>query len=158
MLPRADAIIEWTREQARSHEQLGHWKAAADVYMALFRTAETFPAEDDIRTKATVLLVEYLRAATDAIELRKAQSSMVVCRTLVEAKPGLHLMAGSPMLSASHSAFGTRLQIPVKADEGSDWSTKLGACRPKVSGIHLDIPSWVHGKPTETPPSKRLPL
>ncbi|RYP43916.1 hypothetical protein DL768_009575 [Monosporascus sp. mg162] len=72
-LPRADAIVEWTREQARSHEQLGHWKDAADVYMQLFRTAETFPAGDDIVTKATALLVEYLKAVTDAIELRKAQ-------------------------------------------------------------------------------------
>lgn len=72
-LPRADAIIEWTRDQARSHEQLGHWKEAADVYTRLFGTAETFPADDDFRTKVTALLVEYLRAATDAIELRKAQ-------------------------------------------------------------------------------------
>ncbi|KXX82674.1 Serine/threonine-protein phosphatase 6 regulatory ankyrin repeat subunit B [Madurella mycetomatis] len=72
-LPRPDPVVKWAREQASSHEQLGHWKEAADVYMQLFRTAETFPVEADIHAMATALLVEYLRAVTDAIELGKAQ-------------------------------------------------------------------------------------
>ncbi|RYP91054.1 hypothetical protein DL770_002827 [Monosporascus sp. CRB-9-2] len=72
-LPRADAIIEWAREHAKPHEQLGHWKEAADAYLWLFRTAKTFPGQDDITVKATAILMEYLRAVTDAIELREAQ-------------------------------------------------------------------------------------
>ncbi|RYP39998.1 hypothetical protein DL767_001932 [Monosporascus sp. MG133] len=72
-LPRADAIIEWAREHAKPHEQLGHWEEAADAYLWLFRTAKTFPGQDDITVKATAILMEYLRAVTDAIKLREAQ-------------------------------------------------------------------------------------
>jgi ankyrin repeat protein len=72
-LPRADAIIEWARAKAKPHEQLGRWEEAADAYFWLFRQANTFPGQDDITTKATALLVEYLRAVTNAIGLREAQ-------------------------------------------------------------------------------------
>ncbi|KAJ4308776.1 hypothetical protein N0V84_011892 [Fusarium piperis] len=72
-LPRADAIIEWARENAKPHEELGHWKEAADAYLWLFRTAEMFSGRDDITTKSIALLMEYLRALADAIKLRKAQ-------------------------------------------------------------------------------------
>ncbi|RYP78165.1 hypothetical protein DL769_003246 [Monosporascus sp. CRB-8-3] len=72
-LPCADAIIEWTRENAKPHELLGHWAEAADAYLWLFRTAQMFPGRGDIATKATALLMEYLRAVTDTIKLRKAQ-------------------------------------------------------------------------------------
>ncbi|KAK4116058.1 hypothetical protein N656DRAFT_841569, partial [Canariomyces notabilis] len=72
-LPRADAIIEWARAKAKPHELLGRWKKAGDAYLWLFRNAKTFPGQDDITTKATALLMEYLRAVTNAIGLRKAQ-------------------------------------------------------------------------------------
>src|SRR5690606_3471957 len=71
-LPQVDSIIKWAREQARPHEQLGHWKEATDAYLWLFRQAETF--QDGITPKATALLMEHLRAVTSAIELRKAQA------------------------------------------------------------------------------------
>ncbi|KAJ4077796.1 hypothetical protein NW761_012114 [Fusarium oxysporum] len=72
-LPRANAIIEWAREHAKPHEELGHWKEAADVYLWLFRTAKMFSGRAGITTEAIALLMEYLRALADAIKLRKAQ-------------------------------------------------------------------------------------
>ncbi|KAH9206686.1 hypothetical protein DL95DRAFT_450718 [Leptodontidium sp. 2 PMI_412] len=70
-LPQADAIIELARQYAKRHEQLGHWKEAGDAYLWLFRTAKTFP--ESIATKATAVLIEYLRTVTLAIELKEAQ-------------------------------------------------------------------------------------
>ncbi|CAI6089116.1 unnamed protein product [Clonostachys chloroleuca] len=72
-LPRANAIIEWAREHAKPYEELGHWKEAADAYLWLFRTTKMFSGRAGITTKAIALLMEYLRALTDAIKLRKAQ-------------------------------------------------------------------------------------
>ncbi|KAK3341780.1 hypothetical protein B0T25DRAFT_511143, partial [Lasiosphaeria hispida] len=72
-LPSVDAIIEWTREHARPYERLGHWKEAADAYLWLFQMAGTFPGQVNITTKATALLMEYLKALTDVIKIRKAQ-------------------------------------------------------------------------------------
>ena len=72
-LPRADAIVEWAREHAKPHEEQRHWKEAAKPYVWLFQTATSLPGRNDIITKATALLMEYLRAVTDALELRKAQ-------------------------------------------------------------------------------------
>ncbi|KAK3358060.1 hypothetical protein B0T25DRAFT_517382 [Lasiosphaeria hispida] len=71
-LPRADDIIRWSRERAKQHELLGHWKEAADAYLWLFQTARTLP-QGDIAIKATALLMEFLKAVTDAIKIRKAQ-------------------------------------------------------------------------------------
>ncbi|KAK6719619.1 hypothetical protein SNK05_002750 [Fusarium graminearum] len=72
-LPQANAIIEWAREHAKPHEELGHWKEAADAYLWLFRTAKMFPERARITTKAIALLMEYLRALAEAIKLRRAQ-------------------------------------------------------------------------------------
>ena len=71
-LPRADAIIGWARERARPHEQRGHWEEAADEYLSLYRMAKTFQGQGEVLTKATALLVENLRAITDALKLKKA--------------------------------------------------------------------------------------
>jgi hypothetical protein len=72
-LPRADAIVEWARGHAYPHEEQRHWKEAAKPYVWLFQTATSLPGRRDITTKATALLTEYLRAVTNALELRKAQ-------------------------------------------------------------------------------------
>jgi len=72
-LPCVDAIIEWTRKYARPHEQRGHWKEAADVYLWHFRTARKYLQHEDIVAKATALLMECLNAVTDVLKIRKAQ-------------------------------------------------------------------------------------
>ncbi|KAK7420559.1 hypothetical protein QQX98_002758, partial [Neonectria punicea] len=50
-----------------------HWKEAGDAYVWLFQTATTFPEESLIFTKATAILMEYLREVIFTIELREAQ-------------------------------------------------------------------------------------
>ncbi|KAH7460498.1 hypothetical protein FOMA001_g19467 [Fusarium oxysporum f. sp. matthiolae] len=70
-LPRADAIVEWTQKHTKRHEQLGHWKEAADAYLWLFEASKTF---SDQSSKATAVLMEYLRTVTLAVELRGAQA------------------------------------------------------------------------------------
>ncbi|KAM7189792.1 Ankyrin repeat-containing domain protein [Rhypophila sp. PSN 637] len=80
-LPRADAIIEWTRGHAKLHEQLGHWNCwiqhfgneAAEMYLQLFQAATTALQQTNITRKATALLMECLKAVTDAIKIRKVQ-------------------------------------------------------------------------------------
>ncbi|KAK3352190.1 ankyrin repeat-containing domain protein [Lasiosphaeria hispida] len=72
-LPRADAIIEWTRKHAKPHEQLGHWNEAAAVYLWLFETATTALQQTNITRKATALLMECLKAVTDTTKIRKVQ-------------------------------------------------------------------------------------
>ncbi|RYP71470.1 hypothetical protein DL769_004695 [Monosporascus sp. CRB-8-3] len=72
-LPQADAIVELARQHAKEHERLRHWKDAGDVYLWLFRAAKTFPEESSIATRATAVLMEYLRTVTPAIELKEAQ-------------------------------------------------------------------------------------
>lgn len=89
MLPQADVIVDLAREQAKPHEQLQRWKAAGDVYLWLFRTAKTFqeqidiaagatskttpPEQNGVTTRATAVLMEYLRKVTETIELRQNQ-------------------------------------------------------------------------------------
>ncbi|KAF7542176.1 hypothetical protein G7Z17_g11812 [Cylindrodendrum hubeiense] len=72
-LPRADAIIRWTRKHVQPHEQLGRWNEAGNAYVWLFQISKTFPRQGSIAAKSTALLTEYLRAVTAAIKLRKAQ-------------------------------------------------------------------------------------
>ncbi|KAH7318070.1 hypothetical protein B0I35DRAFT_478607 [Stachybotrys elegans] len=72
-LPKSDAIIDLAREQAKRQEQLKHWDKAAAAYIWLFRTAKIFPQQSGIATKATALLIEYLRQVTSSIKLKKAQ-------------------------------------------------------------------------------------
>ncbi|KAL8365070.1 hypothetical protein RB595_004064 [Gaeumannomyces hyphopodioides] len=74
-LPQADDIVELARQHAKRHERLQHWKQAGDAYLWLFRVAKTFPEQSGIATKATAVLVEYLRMITRALELRKAQQN-----------------------------------------------------------------------------------
>jgi len=72
-LPRADAIIKLARDHAKPHEQLGRWQKASEAYRWLFRTANASSKQNGIGVKATALLMEFLRAVTDAIELRNGQ-------------------------------------------------------------------------------------
>ncbi|KAL8336355.1 hypothetical protein RB601_000260 [Gaeumannomyces tritici] len=72
-LPQADAVVELVRQHAKQHEELQHWKQAGDAYLWLFRMAKTFPEQSRITTKATAVLMEYLRTVTRAFELREAQ-------------------------------------------------------------------------------------
>ncbi|KAL2113014.1 hypothetical protein VUR80DRAFT_5611 [Thermomyces stellatus] len=72
-LPWVEATVELSRKRAAQHEQKGHLDEAASTYLCLFRKAATLPREDDIAYQATALLMEFWRAVTDAIQLRKAQ-------------------------------------------------------------------------------------
>ncbi len=74
-LPGADAIVEWARRHVTPHEQLGHWQEVGDAYLWLFRIAKNFPDQSGTYTytKVTALLIEYLRAVSDAAMLKKAQ-------------------------------------------------------------------------------------
>jgi ankyrin repeat protein len=71
-LPPVNTIIAWTREYAKLHKQLGHWKEAGDAYIWLVQTAITTKHDGTIY-KSIALLVEYLRAIPDAIKLREEQ-------------------------------------------------------------------------------------
>ncbi|KAH7243933.1 hypothetical protein B0J15DRAFT_451668 [Fusarium solani] len=77
-LPQPDAIIQLARQQAQRHEQLKHWKEAGDAYLWLFRTARRFPEESSIATKATAVLMEFLRQLALTIELREAQYGGII--------------------------------------------------------------------------------
>ncbi|RYP46521.1 hypothetical protein DL768_007293 [Monosporascus sp. mg162] len=72
-LPEPDKIITLARERAKPHERAQHWKQAGDTYLWLFRTTKSFPPESNMFTKATAVLMEYLRTLTLAIELREHQ-------------------------------------------------------------------------------------
>ena len=63
-LPHMDAIVELVRQHAKQHEQLQHWKQAGESYLWLLRMASTFPEQSRIATKATAVLMEYLRTVT----------------------------------------------------------------------------------------------
>ncbi|KAF4857780.1 Ankyrin repeat, PH and SEC7 domain containing protein secG [Colletotrichum siamense] len=74
-LPQADdTIIAMARERAEQHEQLQHWEEATKIYLWLFRTANTFK-ERGMLTKATAVLMEYLRQISSIIDLREAEFS-----------------------------------------------------------------------------------
>ncbi|KAF7554153.1 hypothetical protein G7Z17_g3123 [Cylindrodendrum hubeiense] len=87
-LPQADAIIELAQQHAKQYEERQHWKEASDVYLWLFRIAKTFQEQIDITagpivntfsehsriaTRATAILLEFLRILIVTIELRKDQ-------------------------------------------------------------------------------------
>ncbi|KAF5487496.1 putative ankyrin repeat protein [Colletotrichum siamense] len=85
-LPRADdAIIRLAREQARQHELLQHWDEATQIYLWLFQTANTF-GRQGIVTKATAVVVEYLRQVSSTIDLRKGKDWSLEHRSLEQAK------------------------------------------------------------------------
>ncbi|PNP60634.1 hypothetical protein FNYG_14637 [Fusarium nygamai] len=114
-LPQADAIIELARQHAKRHEQLGHWKEAADAYLWLFRTAKTFPEQSGIAAKATAVLMEYLRLVTSAIQLREAQQEESDLQRLKELKKTLEkeLKSGVPWILS-------RL-MKLYQDQGRPW-------------------------------------
>lgn len=72
-LPRADAIVDWTRAHATPHEQLCHWREASEAYIWLFEMAKTFPIEDAIYANGTALLMEFWRAVLTARGMREAE-------------------------------------------------------------------------------------
>ena len=72
-LPEPDAIIKLAQSHAKQHEHLQHSKEAGDAYLWLFRTAKTFSKGSSIATKATAMLMEYLRTVTLSLELREDQ-------------------------------------------------------------------------------------
>ncbi|KAJ0385849.1 hypothetical protein COL922a_005554 [Colletotrichum nupharicola] len=73
-LPQADdAIIEMAREQAKQHEQLQNWEQATKIFVWLFRTANIF-RERGMITKATAVLMEYLRQVSSTIDLIEGDS------------------------------------------------------------------------------------
>ncbi|KLU85217.1 hypothetical protein MAPG_04247 [Magnaporthiopsis poae ATCC 64411] len=88
-LPQTTAIVELARRQAEKHEQLQHWKQASDAYLWLFQVAQTYPGQSGIATKATAVLMEYLRTITQALELREAQYDQGDARELKKLKSEL---------------------------------------------------------------------
>ncbi|KAF4486756.1 Ankyrin repeat, PH and SEC7 domain containing protein secG [Colletotrichum fructicola Nara gc5] len=84
-LPRADdAIIKLAREQARQHELLQHWQEATRIYLWLLQTANIFGGQE-IVTKATAVVVEYLRQVSSTVDLRKAKDWLLERRVLEQA-------------------------------------------------------------------------
>ncbi|KAL3305665.1 ankyrin repeat protein [Colletotrichum asianum] len=81
-LPRADdAVIKLAREQARQHELLQHWQEATRIYLWLLQTANIFGGQG-IVTKATAVVVEYLRQVSSTVDLRKAKDWSLERRVL----------------------------------------------------------------------------
>lgn len=70
LLPDADPVIHLTRKHAQAQEKLGHWDAAGEAYLWLFKTSTTFPPDRSIVAKATALLMEHLWVVTRTIELK----------------------------------------------------------------------------------------
>ncbi|KFG86493.1 hypothetical protein MANI_109817 [Metarhizium anisopliae] len=72
-LPEPDNVIALARKHAKPHERLQHFEEASNIYLWLFRTANTFPRKSSILAKATAILVENLRTVTLTFELMEAQ-------------------------------------------------------------------------------------
>ncbi|KAK1519015.1 uncharacterized protein CCOS01_11835 [Colletotrichum costaricense] len=72
-LPGASIIIDLAREKARIHERLQDWQQAAEIYLWLFRVARTFPLENELSTLATVIVVDFLRQVSLALDLALQQ-------------------------------------------------------------------------------------
>lgn len=118
-LPQADdTIIAMAREKAEQHEQLQHWGEATKIYLWLFRTANTFKGRD-ILTKATAVLMEYLRQISSTIDLWEGDFSHIL-EPLREAK---HSIEKALKRSADHRIL-SRLMV-LYAQQGREW--KCGA-------------------------------
>ncbi|KAK0372576.1 hypothetical protein CLIM01_10071 [Colletotrichum limetticola] len=72
-LPGASIIIDLAREKARIHERLQDWQQAGEIYLWLFRVARTFPLENELSTLATVIVVDFLRQVSLALDLALQQ-------------------------------------------------------------------------------------
>ncbi|KAH0596363.1 hypothetical protein MHUMG1_05479 [Metarhizium humberi] len=72
-LPSPDSVITLARKHAKPHERLQHFKEPSEIYLWLFRTANTFPRKSSIFVKATAILLEILRRATLTKKLWEAQ-------------------------------------------------------------------------------------
>ncbi|KJK92519.1 hypothetical protein H633G_03561 [Metarhizium anisopliae BRIP 53284] len=72
-LPEPDNVIALAREHAKPHERLQHFVEASNIYLWLFRTANTFPRKSSILAKATAILMENLRTVTLTLKLRETQ-------------------------------------------------------------------------------------
>lgn len=72
-LPEPDNVIALARNHAKPHERLQHFEEASNIYLWLFRTANTFPRKSSIFVKATAILMEILRTVTLTSKLREAQ-------------------------------------------------------------------------------------
>ncbi|KID82395.1 ankyrin repeat protein [Metarhizium guizhouense ARSEF 977] len=72
-LPEPDSVITLARKHAKPHELLQHFAEPSEIYLWLFRTANTFPRKSSIFVKATAILMENLRTVTLTSKLREAQ-------------------------------------------------------------------------------------
>ncbi|KHO10746.1 hypothetical protein MAA_11655 [Metarhizium robertsii ARSEF 23] len=72
-LPEPDNVIALARKHAKPHERLQDFAEASNIYLWLFRTANTFPRKSSIFVKATAILMENLRMVTLTSKLREAQ-------------------------------------------------------------------------------------
>ncbi|SCV61379.1 uncharacterized protein FFFS_15948 [Fusarium fujikuroi] len=129
-LPRADAIVEWTREHTKRHEQLGHWKEATDAYLWLFEVSKTFSEQSN---KATAVLMEYLRTVTLAVELKGAQAyGEEDTKRLMKEKWRLE----TKMKTADQEVLSSLMRL--YAGEGRGW--KCDVVQGIGSGVEEDLP------------------
>ncbi|KAJ0381287.1 hypothetical protein COL26b_000632 [Colletotrichum chrysophilum] len=114
-LPQADdTIIAMAREKAEQHEQLQHWEEATKIYLWLFRTANTFK-ERGMLTKATAVLMEYLRQVSSTIDLSEGESGYIL-EPLKEAKRTIEKELNK---SADHQVLMSLMALYAR--QGREW-------------------------------------
>ncbi|KAF4810450.1 Ankyrin-3 [Colletotrichum tropicale] len=113
-LPQADdAIIEMARKKARQYEQLKHWEEATKIYVWLFRTANTH-RERGIITKATAVLMEYLRQISSAIDLMEGE----VARSFEPLKESKESIEKELNGSADHQVLLSLMELYARQGRG----------------------------------------
>jgi len=90
-LPVPYCIVEYAQEATKSHEALGHWKEATDIYLWLFRTCMRFEPNNPVVIKGTAVFFNFsqvvcatadlwakLQYDSDAVEkIERLRSSLV---------------------------------------------------------------------------------
>lgn len=110
-----DTIIAMAREKAKQHEQLQHWWEVTKIYLWLFRTANTFK-ERGMLTKATGVLMEYLRQVSSTIDLREGESWWAI-DPLKDAK---NIIEKELNKSADHRILLSLMALYAK--QGREWN------------------------------------
>ncbi|XXG98400.1 hypothetical protein Hte_004723 [Hypoxylon texense] len=76
--PRPDAVVHLVQKHAQSLEKLGRWKESGNAYLRLFKISR----DSNFATKATALLVDYLRVVNAALELELRQDQDIAYNAL----------------------------------------------------------------------------
>jgi ankyrin repeat protein len=120
-LPKIDDIVEWVRQTSKRHQQLGHWEEVGEAYLWLFHTSMTFRRDDTIIVKATAVLMEYLRAVTQSLEMRNRQrydKTDIEQLEKLEAKLQTALVKAEPRLLS--------ILIRLYKAQRRDWKSRIG--------------------------------